>query len=79
MRKVFRIYPNVADFVTRCSSSFEGVIMRQLVLLASAVLAPVLAASTAEARGKDNPNYGYCKSGARVKDMKNCKENGGAK
>jgi hypothetical protein len=25
----------------------------------------------------DNPNSGYCKSGARVANLKYCKENGG--
>ncbi len=29
------------------------------------------------ARAKDNPNYGFCKSGKRVNDIKKCKENGG--
>jgi hypothetical protein len=51
----------------------EGNIMRQLMLLAAALgaflVAPVLTASTA----------GYCKSGARTGDMKDCKENGGTK
>ena len=54
--------------------------MRQLMLVGSAVVALAVVpffASTADARQKDNPNFGYCKSGAKVSDMKNCKENGG--
>ncbi|HEY5068560.1 MAG TPA: hypothetical protein VII37_02200 [Candidatus Acidoferrum sp.] len=37
------------------------------------VAAPVAAL----ARPKDNPNYGFCKSGKQVTDIKKCKENGG--
>jgi hypothetical protein len=57
--------------------------MKQIVLAGSAVLAllviPVLTASTADARRKDHPDYGFCQSGAKVKDIKKCKENGGKK
>jgi|SoiMetStandDraft_5_1073268.scaffolds.fasta_scaffold103342_1 hypothetical protein len=57
--------------------------MRQLVLVGSAIMAliitPISIASTADARAKDKANMGYCKSGARVGDMKDCKENGGSK
>jgi hypothetical protein len=41
------------------------------------VLPIVFAASRADARAKDHPNYGYCKSMKRVFDVKNCRENGG--
>jgi hypothetical protein len=57
--------------------------MRKLILIGSAiavlVIAPLLAASTGNAQSRKNvgSNYGYCKSGAKVKDMKTCKENGG--
>jgi hypothetical protein len=43
------------------------------------VISPIIDASTANARTKDKPNMGYCKSGAKVADTKNCKENGGKK
>jgi len=29
------------------------------------------------ARARDNPNYGFCKSGKRVTNIQKCKENGG--
>ncbi len=45
-------------------------------LIAVAFIAAPLAAS---ARSKDKPNYGFCKSGAKVNDTKKCKENGGMK
>jgi hypothetical protein len=55
--------------------------MRKLVSVSIAVaIATVPLASIAQAkRLRDNPNYGYCKSGTRVADVKNCKENGGKK
>jgi hypothetical protein len=57
--------------------------MKKLVVVGGALLAllvaPVLSATRADARTKDKPNMGYCKSGAKVGDMKNCKENGGKK
>jgi hypothetical protein len=59
--------------------------MRKLILIGSAiaglVIAPLLAASTGYAQSRKNvgANYGYCKSGAKVQDMKTCKENGGTK
>ena len=31
----------------------------------------------ASARPQDHPNYGFCKSGKKVNDIKSCKENGG--
>jgi hypothetical protein len=37
----------------------------------------LLAASPAQARLRDNPNYGYCKSGHIVRDIKFCREFGG--
>lgn len=47
------------------------------------LLAIVLIAFTTQladaARRKDFPNSGTCVSGAKVKDLKNCKENGGKK
>jgi len=46
--------------------------------LAALLISPIIA-STADARTKDKPNMGYCKSGAKVADTKNCKENGGKK
>lgn len=36
-----------------------------------------ITASAANARDRDNPNYGFCKSGKKVTDTKQCKENGG--
>ena len=57
--------------------------MRKLVLVGSAItmliVAPLLAASTGNAQSRKNTgsNYGYCKSGQKVQDMKSCKENGG--
>jgi hypothetical protein len=54
--------------------------MKNLMLIGSAIVALVLIpifGSAANARPKDNANFGYCKSGAKVSDMKSCKENGG--
>jgi hypothetical protein len=45
-------------------------------LIAVMFVAAPLAAS---ARDRDKPNTGFCKSGAKVADMKDCKENGGTK
>jgi hypothetical protein len=57
--------------------------MKKLLLAGAAivalVVAPLLTASTVNARSKDKPNYGFCKSGAKVNDIKSCKENGGKK
>jgi hypothetical protein len=38
-----------------------------------------ITAPPADARARDNPNYGFCKSGNQVRDIKFCKENGGRK
>jgi len=46
--------------------------------IAALILVPVLEAS-AQSRKNTQSNAGYCKSGAKVSDMKDCKENGGAK
>jgi hypothetical protein len=43
-----------------------------------AALAIVVAPTVASARGKDKPNSGFCKSGKRAPDIKDCKENGGS-
>jgi len=45
-------------------------------LIAVIFIAAPLAAS---ARPKDNPNYGFCKSGKQVNNIKDCKENGDTK
>lgn len=37
----------------------------------------VAAPMVASARDRDNPNYGFCKSGKRVPNISQCKENGG--
>ncbi len=55
--------------------------IRNLFILLTAIAvsgAPVFV-SNAEARPKDRPNTGYCKSGKQVGHIKNCKENGGTK
>ena len=36
-----------------------------------------ITSSSAVARDRDNPNYGFCKSGKKVTDTKQCKEFGG--
>jgi hypothetical protein len=57
--------------------------MKQMILIVSAIAAlvitPIFAASTSNAQNRPNvgANAGYCKSGAKVSDMKTCKENGG--
>jgi hypothetical protein len=48
-----------------------------LLLAGFSALALVVAPTVASARDRDNPNYGFCKSGQRVTDIKQCKENGG--
>ena len=57
--------------------------MKRLLVVGSAFVAllisPVLSASTADARKKDNASMGFCKSGKKVSDMQKCKENGGKK
>ena len=45
------------------------------IVAALAIIA--ITASSADARDRDNPNYGFCKSGKKVTDTKQCKENGG--
>jgi hypothetical protein len=50
--------------------------MRDISILAALALIAITA-NSANARDRDNPNYGFCKSGAKVTDVKQCKENGG--
>ena len=50
-----------------------------LLLAGFAALALVVVPTVVSAGMNDKTNFGYCKSGAKVRDMKNCKENGGAK
>jgi hypothetical protein len=50
--------------------------MKGISLLAALALIAITA-SSADARDRDNPNYGFCKSGKKVTDTKQCKENGG--
>jgi hypothetical protein len=47
--------------------------------IAALVVTPIFAASIGNAQNRKNvgTNSGYCKSGAEVSDMKQCKENGG--
>ena len=50
------------------------------ILLACLIAVTFVAAPmAASARMKDKPGFGFCKSGAKVTDIKNCKENGGTK
>ena len=51
--------------------------MRGLSVVVTAVIFIVVAAGPTHARDRDNPNYGFCKSGKKVTDTKQCKENGG--
>jgi hypothetical protein len=56
--------------------------MKNLMLIGSAIVALVLipifgSAASAQSRANVGSNYGYCKSGAKVSDLKSCKENGG--
>lgn len=50
-----------------------------VLLVAIAFASAPIFISNANARAKDKPNFGYCKSGAKVGNIKNCKENGGKK
>jgi len=50
-----------------------------LLLAGFAALALVVVPTVVSARPWDKPNYGFCKSGKRVGNIKNCKENGGTK
>jgi hypothetical protein len=44
------------------------------------IVISILAANCpADARVRDKPNYGYCKSGNVVANVKNCRENGGTR
>jgi hypothetical protein len=61
----------------------EGVMKKYILIgsaLAALVIIPLLATTTANAQSRKNvgSNYGYCKSGEKVSDMKQCKENGGS-
>jgi hypothetical protein len=47
------------------------------IIFAFVAIAFLVAASPANARLRDNPNYGYCKSGHKVRDIKFCREFGG--
>jgi len=50
------------------------------VFLACVVASAFVAAPAAVyARTKDKPNSGFCKSGKRAADVKDCKENGGTR
>ena len=54
----------------------RGIIMKSISIVAALALIAITA-SSADARDRDNPNYGFCKSGKKVTDVKQCKENGG--
>ena len=47
------------------------------IIFAFVAIAFLVVASPANARLRDNPNYGYCKSGHKVRDIKFCREFGG--
>jgi hypothetical protein len=53
-----------------------GTIMKAVSIVAALAIIAITA-SSANARDRDNPNYGFCKSGAKVTDVKQCKEHGG--
>jgi hypothetical protein len=59
--------------------------MQKLLLIGSAIaalaIAPLLTASIGNAQSRKNTgqDFGYCKSGEKVKDRSECKENGGTK
>jgi hypothetical protein len=46
-----------------------------LVVATLAIIA--ITASSVGARDRDNPGFGFCKSGAKTTDIKQCKEHGG--
>jgi hypothetical protein len=54
-------------------TKFANIILACLIAMAF-VAAPFSASAK---RKRDNPNYGFCKSGKQVSDVKQCKENGG--
>ena len=56
-----------------------GGLMRKITVVVMAVIIAAVSVQGASARKKDGSNSGYCKSGEQVKDMANCKENGGKK
>jgi hypothetical protein len=51
--------------------------MKFLSVVVTTVIFIAAAAGPTHARMHDNPNYGFCKSGKKVTDTKQCKENGG--
>jgi hypothetical protein len=52
----------------------------RIAVTSAAIFLTAFAADTVLAKKWfDNPNAGYCKSGARVNDVKKCKEQGGTK
>ena len=51
--------------------------MKYISVVVATVIFIAAAASPTHARDRDNPNYGFCKSGKKVTDTKQCKENGG--
>ena len=54
----------------------RGTIMKAVsIVTALAIIA--ITASSANARDRDNPGFGFCKSGQKVTDVKQCKEHGG--
>jgi hypothetical protein len=80
----------VAQEAEDCSTQLSGnVIWRKsmmkicsaawLVLAGFFAFALIVTPTVVSARDKDRPNYGFCKSGKKVTDIKNCKENGGNK
>jgi hypothetical protein len=52
--------------------------MKCLSVVVTMVIFVVVAVGPGHARDRDNPNYGFCKSGKKVTDTKQCKENGGS-
>jgi hypothetical protein len=58
----------------------SGVAMTKLanIVMACFIAVVFVVAPTMVSAGQDdNPNYGYCKSGELVSNIKYCKENGG--
>jgi hypothetical protein len=51
--------------------------MKCLSVVVTSVIFIAAVAGPTHARMRDNPNYGFCKSGKQVTDIRQCKENGG--
>ncbi len=57
----------------------EGLMREIIVGLLAIAIATISVHGAVARKAKDYPNSGFCQSGKHLKDIANCKENGGRK